>query len=1090
MTTHYLESNNDTSAKFWEVSIDGPMLTISYGILGHPGEVSREIFEDRHSAQLAMETLLAEKLKIGFTQVKMRQELNDVISEPKIFSNRTLPKPERSIATPNVIHRVVILDVVTGDRNDGLSFLALIYETNDGFKVSVALDSPFPPSDIRGFPFPPSDILGFAGNLRFDKKVKNLAAANKELIKILKQPKYIKSYFDQDLVIVGKVPFDLHQDWGHRMEETDIRLLLKNKFSDTAFESSSVTLDTTFEFDSSAYEQTKIDVAEWHISGDGSASKSRPITLATAMHVAKRLRAGEIPDNWEACRNEDGTIDYSRVDSEALILLALARSEVVTYGYWGTFKQIIKDLERLDSHNHVLAHFYKTLEIAASYNSKERVNKEKKYKSCSWLEDLSFLYAFFGRKGPSVATLKYMSRRARRYLEWIKVQRSDSYVNMAFILLFGFNGRIHRSLPESWLTQSILYETVWSDKSHGRGMLVPSQKIRQSKLYLTNPAMFTQENKIPTLSTLFSKSGDADISTWCFQLLENTGVIPDIEARQAVICISSHYIPLRELARSAIEADLDRYVDALLQKHSPSSISIWTSDQVLEFATYLLLKDSNKIAFLGALSRYDGLSQGQLTDLLLRLISLTVAEENQDLFIVVSNFYVGLNMPRRPRLDGSLAIQMALAGVIFPQGYLTHVNPPNFSAQRWINKLKTVSTLTTYQIALLGEFLVREITNDHNIGYTSGLEQLLLQIQNDQHFKTFTQITLLLSSTMGTAMIESVAKYISVDINDVEKLVFFWKWSNKISDDRLLFAVLANSDLTASRVNQIKSQDFIEAVVSHEISLESLINGINALGSDEALSVITSNERIMTALVVGLTAEGVREPNGALVRLLLGVPQVLEPRIKVDHIFAVALCLSSDSGLSATGIALVVQLDLMDKIWVQLIESQLPIAMNAAKRYVRTLPTSELTDGVLVCLDSAVAATREFGQELLTSQAQQLEVDRVYVSLTEHSDSYTAALVAARALEPGIPDDEALDRFDRRQLFAIRQGRAAKELIKDRRMQEAVSGRLPSDEFVATVLELSNFGPSLDKDWAFELLSIIGNRSEQVSVLHSSRAGN
>ena len=186
------------------------------------------------------------------------------------------------------------------------------------------------------------------------------------------------------------------------------------------------------------------------------------------------------------------------------------------------------------------------------------------------------------------------------------------------------------------------------------------------------------------------------------------------------------------------------------------------------------------------------------------------------------------------------------------------------------------------------------------------------------------------------------------------------------------------------------------------------------------------------------------------------------------------------------GLRLVTELKFEHKTWIRLLESRLPLATSFAKQYVSTLSGTEFDNAVLVCLDSTVASAREVGLSLLEVNSSSMDIETLYVKLAENTDPYLAALVAARALEPGISDSTALDKFDRRVMKSIRQSRRAKELVKARRLNDVSCGELVSGEIESLISDLAVYGNDQDSDWAIEMKSFISSVSTSADALKLS----
>jgi len=67
--TRYLEFRDQTSAKFWEVTVDDDMLTIRFGRIGTAGQTQKKTFSSATEAKKNAEILAQSKLKKGYVEV-------------------------------------------------------------------------------------------------------------------------------------------------------------------------------------------------------------------------------------------------------------------------------------------------------------------------------------------------------------------------------------------------------------------------------------------------------------------------------------------------------------------------------------------------------------------------------------------------------------------------------------------------------------------------------------------------------------------------------------------------------------------------------------------------------------------------------------------------------------------------------------------------------------------------------------------------------------------------------------------------------------------------------------------------------------
>jgi predicted DNA-binding WGR domain protein len=68
--TRYFENRDDSSSKFWEITLDGTRHSVRFGRIGSAGQLSSKEFTDENQANLHSERLIREKLSKGYREVK------------------------------------------------------------------------------------------------------------------------------------------------------------------------------------------------------------------------------------------------------------------------------------------------------------------------------------------------------------------------------------------------------------------------------------------------------------------------------------------------------------------------------------------------------------------------------------------------------------------------------------------------------------------------------------------------------------------------------------------------------------------------------------------------------------------------------------------------------------------------------------------------------------------------------------------------------------------------------------------------------------------------------------------------------------
>lgn len=67
----YFEFVGGTSAKFWEVAVNGCDVTVRFGRLGTSGQIQTNTLEDAADAQKHAEKLVGQKLEKGYVEKQL-----------------------------------------------------------------------------------------------------------------------------------------------------------------------------------------------------------------------------------------------------------------------------------------------------------------------------------------------------------------------------------------------------------------------------------------------------------------------------------------------------------------------------------------------------------------------------------------------------------------------------------------------------------------------------------------------------------------------------------------------------------------------------------------------------------------------------------------------------------------------------------------------------------------------------------------------------------------------------------------------------------------------------------------------------------
>ena len=444
---------------------------------------------------------------------------------------------------------------------------------------------------------------------------------------------------------------------------------------------------------------------------------------------------------------------------------------------------------------------------------------------------------------------------------------------------------------------------------------------------------------------------------------------------------------------------------------------------------------------------------------------------------------------------------------ILGEDALSIVNGP-YMAGSWLEVLNSMSVESVSNEQMVSVIPLMkpslgtrlELKNGLYAASTSpGLMILIEQISGKNEFGNLARLLIAYTRELKSAdATMHVGAIVSSLIKSESDLISALKWSHEFGVREVFldlakveFSIVPWQSAIKRRVSDyLSSETFVTDALRNNLSIDyvvSLALSLEASGLFENVNKVNAHK---SRVISSLSGELLRSDDPILVAFILNCYEDLHKMGKANLQILFDLAASQSFDVQAMGFRLITELKLEPKTWIRLLESQLPLATNYAKQYVSTLSGAEFDNAVLVCLDSAVASAREVGLSLLEENSSRIDIETLYVKLAENTDPHLAALVAARALEPGISDSKALDNFDRRILKTIRQSRRAKELVKARRLNDIISGDRVSQEIEFLISDLATYGNVQDSDWAIEMKSFISSASTSADALKLSGRDN
>jgi predicted DNA-binding WGR domain protein len=1064
--------------RIWSISQNLNQLMISQGLSGSPLSEIAQDFESQESAKLAMLELISEKVKAGYIEDKLTIDLS--VSQ----NSRRLPAPEHTTAQPTHLIRAKTFTVTTDN-------------SWEGWEILVAwLDNTFEGSQ--------QIVVKLFGRRRISIDSEDLGYSPFRFVSSYSSSTEIQEAF-------SKIT-DINSLQNHIASSDEVYLLKKKTKASQAVSAEIqlklATLATSksikkveikeFDFDNISSERfNKVATAAHEYLKTKSISKHdddfknlcKEFTIAAIRKLADMVATGSIEDNWESARGFDGVINFGQVNAESALLYAFAATENHGYGYWTYVKQIVKALESSGKHMQILGMFY------ASFDS----NAAKDYDYPLSLGDSISHWELFGSDKPSKATYRYMQRRARRHFDDLLMQDSEDHALLTMIVLSRTSySHYYKSVDDkAWIFAHLAYRTSWKDGNHGRKIYLPENQALENNLYVGAEITSRLGSRQQWLTHVFSTSNCMPVVVFSFQILSRTDENVQIEKNIERInfLLKSKNFELLAAIQNVFDSDLDflvdnfRYNTQYLVEYSSRSNEILT-----KLLNALMAKDewwsrSSAAAIL------DNLCKSDLDQFRKTLVELMKHPKWSKDFLYPSSVITLLIS----NYDDTLSL--------LGEEVLSMVNG-QYMAHSWLEVLNSLSieAVSNEQLAniiplmkpSLGTYLELE-SGLYAASTSPGLRFLIRQIAEKNEFGNLARLLVAYTRELKSAdATMHVGAALSSLIKSESDLISALKWSHEFGVREVFldlakveFSIVPWQSAIKKRISDyLNTETIIPQSLLSNLSLDYLVSLALALEASEFFENVSRVDAYRTNVISSLSSELLRSDDPIMSTFILGCYEDLTSLARSNMQILFDLSASQSMDVQAMGLRMITELKLEPKTWIRLLESQLPLATIYAKEYVATLSGADFDNAVLVCLDSAVTSAREVGLSLLEDNSSRMDIETLYVKLAESTDPHLAALVAARALEPGISDSRALDNFDRRVLKTIRQSRRAKELVKARRLNDVVSGEQVSEEFDSLISDLAAYGNEQDSDWAIEMKSFISSASTSADALKLSGKDN
>lgn len=255
-------------------------------------------------------------------------------------------------------------------------------------------------------------------------------------------------------------------------------------------------------------------------------------------------------------------------------------------------------------------------------------------------------------------------------------------------------------------------------------------------------------------------------------------------------------------------------------------------------------------------------------------------------------------------------------------------------------------------------------------------------------------------------------------------------------------------------------------------------------GSDSPLaSALISHKQLLTSTLFELNQADCSSARGvqadALV-VFLGSPKVSS---EVPPEILVGAASNATPALAVLGNKILRKRDLLKDIWLQLAETQMPMAIGFVRAHLLTLSREEISSAVVLAADSAVESVRDLGLELLDMLRDKIDLQFVYSRLAQSNDPVVRSRVAEEALVSPWSDGADLVDFDAELLVTLRRTRGARENIKkrfDQNVDATPGSTFLTEKRIQSLISLTRIGNVRDREWALARIAQLSNSGIEI----------
>lgn len=264
-----------------------------------------------------------------------------------------------------------------------------------------------------------------------------------------------------------------------------------------------------------------------------------------------------------------------------------------------------------------------------------------------------------------------------------------------------------------------------------------------------------------------------------------------------------------------------------------------------------------------------------------------------------------------------------------------------------------------------------------------------------------------------------------------------------------------------------------EELINHSANLRRSIWDILGFSESETwLEQVVCSSKAASALLAELQPEDFGQLGESQTRVLIALVNRSGGLKKLPAPSALGVATAQSSELAQLGIRALRSQKILSEVWLQLVESELPIPVAEGFAALEAIKNKEeLTDALLLAIDSSVRVVRERGLHLIDVLGGRVNRERLFMALRESRDPEVRKRVAEEALVATWANTPGTEVFDNQVLITRRRGRAAKELVKNRLDTLIPENYQPTPERIAVLRDLALHGKPRDAEWAQQRLA-------------------